>query len=55
MPPAGAGLVRVTVISASRRVDLVLPGAICVAELVPELARSVGLLDAGTIPPATAC
>jgi len=48
--PAGAsGLVRVTVASGRRRVDLVLPGAIPVAELVPELARSVGLLDAATV------
>jgi hypothetical protein len=47
---AGAsGLVHVTVASGSRRVDLVLPGAIPVAELVPELARSVGLLDATTV------
>ncbi|MAS54378.1 MAG: type VII secretion integral membrane protein EccD [Pimelobacter sp.] len=47
---AGAsGLVRVTVASGSRRVDLVLPGAIPVAELVPELARSVGLLDSATV------
>ncbi len=44
----GSGVVRVTVTSATRRVDLVLPGAVPVAELVPELARSVGLLDAGT-------
>lgn len=29
--------------------DLVLPGSIPVAELVPELARSVGLLDAATV------
>jgi type VII secretion integral membrane protein EccD len=48
--PAGAsGLVRVTVTSGTRRVDLVLPGAVPVAELVPELARSVGLLDAVTV------
>jgi len=48
--PAGAsGLVRVTVASGARRVDLVLPGSIPVAELVPELARSVGLLDAATV------
>lgn len=47
---AGAcGLVRVTVASGSRRVDLVLPGAIPVVELVPELARSVGLLDSATV------
>jgi type VII secretion integral membrane protein EccD len=44
-----SGLVRVTIASGSRRVDLVLPGAIAVAELVPELARSVGLLDASTV------
>ena len=49
--PAGlaSGLVRVTVASGTRRVDLVLPGAVPVAELVPELARSVGLLDATTV------
>ena len=48
--PAGAsGLVRVTVASGTRRVDLVLPGAVPVAELVPELARSVGLLDGLTV------
>ena len=50
-PSAGpaplSGLVRVTVASGSRRVDLVLPGAVPVAELVPELARSVGLLAHG--------
>ena len=43
---SASGLVRVTVASGTRRVDLVLPGAVPVAELVPELARSVGLLDA---------
>ena len=49
-PGVGAsGLVRVTVASGTRRVDLVLPGAVPVAELVPELARSVGLLDATTV------
>jgi type VII secretion integral membrane protein EccD len=42
-------LVRVTVTSATRRVDLVLPGAVPVAELLPELARSVGLLDGATV------
>lgn len=48
--PTGApGLVRVTVTSGTRRVDLVLPGAVPVAELVPELARSVGMLDAATV------
>lgn len=44
-----SSLVRVSVTSGSRRVDLVLPGAVPVAELVPELARSVGLLDAHTV------
>lgn len=48
-PVAASGLVRVTVSSGSRRVDLVLPGAVPVAELVPELARSVGLLDPATV------
>ncbi|MEJ7833885.1 MAG: EsaB/YukD family protein, partial [Nocardioides sp.] len=44
-----SGLVRVTVSSGTRRVDLVLPGGVPVAELVPELARSVGLLDAHSV------
>ncbi len=43
------GLVRVTVASHARRVDLVLPGAVPLAEMVPELARSVGLLDPATV------
>ncbi|MDT0200503.1 type VII secretion integral membrane protein EccD [Nocardioides sp. AE5] len=48
-PASTSGLVRVTVASGARRVDLVLPGSVPVAELVPELARSVGLLDAATV------
>lgn len=48
-PAAASGRVRVTVAAGTRRVDLVLPGAVPVAELVPELARSVGLLDAATV------
>ncbi|GEP37578.1 type VII secretion integral membrane protein EccD [Nocardioides psychrotolerans] len=48
-PVGTSGLVRVTVTSGARRVDLVLPGAVPVAELVPELARSVGMLDATTV------
>jgi hypothetical protein len=48
-PTGASGLVRVTVTSGTRRVDLVLPGAVPVAELVPELARSVGVLDAATV------
>lgn len=35
--------------SGTRRVDLVLPSAVPVAELLPELARSVGLLDGSTV------
>lgn len=46
--PLDGALVRVTVASGTRRVDLALPGAVPVAELVPELARSVGVLDPGT-------
>lgn len=41
-------LVRVSVASGSRRVDLVLPGSVPVAELLPELARTVGLLGTGS-------
>lgn len=48
-PSSTSGLVRVTVASGARRVDLVLPGSVPVAELVPELARSVGVLDAVTV------
>lgn len=48
-PVSTSGLIRVTVASGTRRVDLVLPGAVPVAELVPELARSVGLLDPTTV------
>ncbi|GAA1929620.1 hypothetical protein GCM10009737_34350 [Nocardioides lentus] len=46
---ATSGLVKVTVASGTRRVDLVLPGSVPVAELLPELARSVGLLDPATV------
>lgn len=42
-----AGLVRITVTTGDRRSDLALPGAVAVAELLPELARSLGLLDRG--------
>ncbi|WP_122819187.1 type VII secretion integral membrane protein EccD [Nocardioides pantholopis] len=48
-PTAASGLVRVTVASGTRRVDLVLPGSVPLAELLPELVRSVGLLDATTV------
>jgi hypothetical protein len=45
LPPAH---VRISVTSHTRRIDLVLPGHVPVAELVPELARSVGLLEPDT-------
>lgn len=45
MPP---GLVRVVVASASRRAELAVPGVVPVAELVPGLARRVGLLERST-------
>lgn len=38
-----------TVAAGTRRVDLVLPDVVPVAELLPEVARSVGLLDAETV------
>lgn len=44
----GAGLVRVSVVSGERRADLALPGSLPVVELLPELARAVGVLDAQT-------
>jgi type VII secretion integral membrane protein EccD len=47
-PLTGSGLVHVTVASATRRVDLALPGSVPLAELVPELARSLGVLDVDT-------
>lgn len=49
MTPAAAELVRATVASGTHRVDLALPGAVPVAELLPELARRVGLLDPATV------
>ena len=45
----GGGLVRVTVVADERRSDLALPGQVAVAELLPELARSLSLLDAETV------
>lgn len=38
-------LLRVTAVAGGRRSDLAVPGAVAVAELVPDLARAVGLLD----------
>lgn len=46
--PAGSGLVRVTVAAGDRRADLALPGSLAVAELLPKLARAVGVLDPQT-------
>ncbi|SDS98629.1 type VII secretion integral membrane protein EccD [Nocardioides scoriae] len=51
-PEAGSeagGLLRVTVVVGDRRHDLALPGQLPVAELVPELARTLNLLDAETV------
>ncbi len=43
--PGTSGLLRVSVASHLRRADVVLPGTVAVAELIPELAREVGLLE----------
>ena len=43
------GLVLVTVAAGTRRADLALPGALPVAELLPELARLLGLLDGAAV------
>lgn len=43
---ASASLVRVSVSSGTRRADLGVPGGIPVVEIVPELARELGVLDA---------
>jgi hypothetical protein len=39
------GLLRVTAVAGSRRSDLAVPDGVALAELVPDLARAVGLLD----------
>ncbi|HSE69577.1 MAG TPA: type VII secretion integral membrane protein EccD [Nocardioidaceae bacterium] len=44
-----SGLVRVTVTAGDRRIDLALPTSVPVAELLPEIARSVGVLDPQTV------
>jgi type VII secretion integral membrane protein EccD len=41
--------VRVTVVSGARRADLVVPATVPLAELLPALARSVGLLETTTV------
>lgn len=43
-----AGLVRISLRAGAARVDLAVPGAIAVAELLPDLAAEVGVLDATT-------
>lgn len=45
-----SGLVRVTVVAGGERASVVLPDVVPLAEVVPDLARSVGLLDAATAP-----
>jgi type VII secretion integral membrane protein EccD len=44
-----SGLVRVSVVAGERRADLVVPGSVPVAELLPELVRAVGVLDPQTV------
>ncbi len=46
---SGNDLVRVSVTAGERRVDLALPGGVPVAELLPELVRSLGMLDAQVV------
>ena len=48
-PAAHVGLVRVSIGGGTRRADLALPAALPVAELLPELARSLSMLDAHTV------
>lgn len=48
-PTVLGALVRVTVRGGDRSVDLGAPGSVPVAELVPGLARTLGLLDASTV------
>lgn len=48
-PVAAASVVRVTAVSGARRVDLAVPATVPVAELLPELVRTLGVLDAQTV------
>jgi hypothetical protein len=48
LPVPGHGLLRITVTAGPRRVDLAVPGAVPLVELMPELARSVGMLEGAT-------
>lgn len=43
------GLLRVTAVAGGRRSDLAVPEGVAVAELVPDLARAVGLLDPAAV------
>ncbi|MFZ2016762.1 MAG: EsaB/YukD family protein [Nocardioides sp.] len=45
-----SGLVRLTVVAGGARATVALPAVVPLAEVVPDLARSVGLLDAATAP-----
>ena len=45
-----SGLVRVAVVAGRARAEVVLPSLVPLAEVVPDLAVSVGLLDAATAP-----
>ena len=45
----GTGLVRVSVVRGTRRSDLAVPGAVPVADLLPELVAAVGALDPYTV------
>ena len=45
----GTGLVRVSVVRGTRRSDLAVPGAVPVADLLPELVGAVGALDPYTV------
>ena len=42
-------LLRITAVAGGRRSDLAVPGGVPVAELVPDLARAVGLLDPAAV------
>lgn len=43
------GLLRITAVAGGRRSDLAVPGGVAVADLLPELARAVGLLDPAAV------
>ncbi|MDZ5622588.1 EsaB/YukD family protein [Nocardioides bizhenqiangii] len=47
--PVADGLLRVTAVAGGRRSDLAVPGGVAVAELLPDLARAVGLLDPAAV------